>query len=178
MCGGPIAWLSRLQRSISQSTTEAEFVSLNEANSAVWLKRILTELNSSHTEPIEIRCDNQGAIRFVQNPENHQRTKHIEVKFLYVREQQQKWPINVVFVGTKYQLANGLTKGLSRPRLQELWKQLGVTKLVRKILVIWYSYITNIGLRGSIGNGLSNLTSTLIYLQMELVGEPSSCQSE
>jgi hypothetical protein len=63
ICGGPIAWSSRLQRSISQSTTEAEFVSLNEATrGAVWLKRILTELNSSHTEPIEIRCDNQGAI--------------------------------------------------------------------------------------------------------------------
>jgi hypothetical protein len=147
MCGGPIAWSSRLQRSISQSTTEAEFVSLNEATrEAVWLKRILAEFDSSHNEPIEIRCDNQGAIRLVQNPENHQRTKHIEVKFLYVREQQQKRSINVVFVGTKSQLADGLTKGLPRPRLQELWTQLGVTKLVSNLLVIRYSYIGVIGL--------------------------------
>ena len=62
MCGGPVAWSSRLQRSISQSTTEAEFVSLNEATrEAVWLKRILADLDHNLSEPIEIRCDNQGA---------------------------------------------------------------------------------------------------------------------
>jgi hypothetical protein len=96
ICGGPVAWSSRLQRSISQSTTEAEFVSLNEATrEAVWLRRILADLDHNLSDPIEIRCDNQGAIRLVHNPKNHQRTKHIEVKFLYVREQQERGSVNV-----------------------------------------------------------------------------------
>jgi hypothetical protein len=134
MCGGPVAWSSRLQRSISQSTTEAEFVSLNEATrEAVWLKRILNEIDSTYTKPVQIRCDNQGAIRLVHNPENHQRTKHIEVKFLYVREQQQNGSVDVVYVGTKDQLADGLTKGLPRPRFEELWSQLGVIEVVSKL---------------------------------------------
>jgi hypothetical protein len=133
ICGGPVAWSSRLQRSISQSTTEAEFVSLNEATrEAVWLRRILADLDHNLSDPIEIRCDNQGAIRLVHNPENHQRTKHIEVKFLYVREQQERGSVNVVFVGTKNQLADGLTKSLPRPRFEELWTQIGVTELVSK----------------------------------------------
>ena len=98
MCGGLVAWSSRLQRSISQSTTEAEFLSLNEATrEAVWLKLILNEIDSIYIKPVQIRCDNQGAIRLVHNPENHQRTKHIEVKFLYVREQQQNGSVDVVF---------------------------------------------------------------------------------
>jgi hypothetical protein len=93
-----VAWSSRLQRSISQSTTEAEFVSLNEATREAVVeahpekKLTLTTLNLVH------------------NPENHQRTKHIEVKFLY--EQHQNGKVDVIYVGTKDQLADGLTKGL------------------------------------------------------------------
>lgn len=127
MCGGPVAWASRRQSTVAQSTTEAELVSLNEASKeAVWIKRLLEELNGSSIGPVEIRCDNQSTIRLVFNPELHQRTKHIEVKHFYVRELQQKGEINVIFTDTSNQLADSLTKSLPRSKFEELWKKFGL----------------------------------------------------
>ena len=75
------------QECVAQSTTEAELISVNEATrEAVWLKRMLEELEPCSTSQIEIKCDNQSAIRLTNNSELHRRSKHIELKHFYVRK--------------------------------------------------------------------------------------------
>lgn len=127
LSGGPIVWASRRQECVAQSTTEAELISVNEATrEAVWLKRMLEELEPCSTSQIEIKCDNQSAIRLTNNSELHRRSKHIELKHFYVRQEQLKKNVKIVYIDSLNQLADGLTKGLPRPRFEELWSKLGV----------------------------------------------------
>jgi hypothetical protein len=97
---------------------------------AVWLSRILKDIDSKNTKRIPVRFDYQGAILLVHNQENQKGTKHIEVKCLYVRKQQQTRSVDVVYVGTKDQQADGVIIGLPRLRFEELWSQLGVAEFV------------------------------------------------
>ena len=115
------------QECVAQSTTEAELISVNEATrEAVWLKRMLEELEPCSTSQIEIKCDNQSAIRLTNNSELHRRSKHIELKHFYVRQEQLKKNVKIVYIDSLNQVADGLTKGLPRPRFEELWSKLGV----------------------------------------------------
>jgi hypothetical protein len=63
-------------------------MSLNEASrEAVWLSRLMDGVNCQQSKPTPLFCDNQSAIRLASNPELHKKTKQIEVKYRYVREQ-------------------------------------------------------------------------------------------
>ncbi len=86
LCGCSISWTSRLQRCVSLSTTEAEFIAACESTKeAVWLRSLLTEILGVNNGSTPLLCDNEGAIRLVKNPEFHQRTKHIDTKSLHSR---------------------------------------------------------------------------------------------
>ena len=125
--GGPVSWTSRQQTCVALSTTESEFVAANEsAKEAVWLRRLLDELTQREAKPMQLYCDNQSAIRLVKNPEFHQRTKHIEVKYYYIRDQQEKGCINVEYVATEDQLADIFTKPLPGPRFNMLREKIGI----------------------------------------------------
>ena len=124
---GPISWGSTRQTCIAQSTTEAEYVSLNEASrEAVWLRRLMNGINCQQLQPTKLFCDNQSAIRLAVNPELHKKTKHIEVKYHYVREQQQKKEIKIEYVPTNQQTADILTKPLAGATFREMSERLGV----------------------------------------------------
>lgn len=102
---GPISWGSTRQTCIAQSLTETEYVSLNEASrEAVWLHRLMNGINCQQLQPSKLFCDNQSAIWLAGNPELHKKTKHIEVKYNYVREQQQKEKIKIEYVPTNRKL--------------------------------------------------------------------------
>ena len=127
---GPVAWSSRRQPCTATSTTESEFIAACEAaKEAVWLQCILLELGEKKSGPVPVMCDNQSAIRLVRNPEFHQRTKHIDIKFQFVREQQTKGAIDVKYIGTADQRADIFTKSLAAPRFQRLRESIGVKKL-------------------------------------------------
>lgn len=116
--GGAVSWSSKLQRIIALSTTEAEYISLAEATKqSMWLRQLLADLNQNQNA-IQINCDNQGALKIVQNPTNHQRTKHIDVRYHYIREMQQNGIIDVQYLATEKQLADILTKPLPGPRFK------------------------------------------------------------
>ena len=78
-------WNSKKQETVTQSTAEAEYI-LAAVNQAIWLKKILKDLNQEQAEATEIYCDNQSAIAMVKNPVFHRRTKHIKIKYHFVRE--------------------------------------------------------------------------------------------
>ena len=127
--GGPISWASKQQSCTSLSTTEAEFVAASEASKeAIWLMRLVNEILGKETAPISLLCDNQSAIRLVCNPEFHQRTKHIDVKYYFIREQQEGRKISIEYVSTQDQLADIFTKPLPGPRYEDLRERIGVKK--------------------------------------------------
>ena len=125
-CGGPISWQSRKQSSVSLSTAEAEFISLAGAvQEALWLNNLMIYFNDEHP-PIEINVDNQSAISIAKNDQFHKRTKHIDIKFKFVKDSVDKNLIVLKFCGTETMIADFLTKGLTYERLNMLRRLIGV----------------------------------------------------
>lgn len=86
-----MSWKSNLQPVVALSTTEAEFIALSEAvKEVVWLKGLLKDFGHEQQQ-VKIYCDNQSAIYLTKNQQFHNRTKRIDIKFHYVREQIEKW---------------------------------------------------------------------------------------
>ncbi|KAK5840452.1 hypothetical protein PVK06_009353 [Gossypium arboreum] len=83
-------WSSKKQSVVTQSTVEAEYVvAAGAVNQAIWLKKILDDLNLHQEEATGIMCDNQSAVAIAKNPIFHGRTKHFNIKFHFVREIEQ-----------------------------------------------------------------------------------------
>jgi hypothetical protein len=82
-----ISWSSRKQASIAQSTAEAEYIVASVASrEVVWLIKLLSDLFSVELEPTVIHCDNHSCIKLSENPVFHDRSKHIEMRYHYVRD--------------------------------------------------------------------------------------------
>ena len=107
--GSPVSWHSRKQSSTSLSSTESELIAACEtAKGVVYLKKFLSELGIEIVP--EIRIDNLSTIRLVKDKQFHRRTKHIEVRYFYIREQVEEGNLTVAFVPTSQQLADLFTK--------------------------------------------------------------------
>ena len=125
--GGPISWGSQRQRCTSLSTTEAEYIAQSETSKeVVWTRRLLMDLNIIHDGPTPLPCDNHSAIRLVKNPEFRRRSKHIDVRYHFIREQQEGQVINIDFVPSADQLADLFTKPLPNPRFHDLRTKIGI----------------------------------------------------
>lgn len=89
--GGATSWATRKQLTIALSSTETEFMSLVAAvQEAIWLKRSEGEIFLQAPKSIQLFCDNQGAIFLAKNNAYHARSKHIDVKNLFIREKLKK----------------------------------------------------------------------------------------
>ena len=118
---GPVLWLSRKQPCTATSTTESEYVAASlTSKEVVWARRLLTDLGFPQLKPTPLFSDNQSAIRLVQNPEFHKRTKHIDVVYHLIREIQARGDITICYVPTRLQLADILTKALTPDLFQKL----------------------------------------------------------
>jgi hypothetical protein len=131
MAGGPVAWQSAKQKVVALSSCEAEYIAAAAAAcEAVWLARLLAELVGGKVLAPKLKVDNKSAIALMKNPVHHDRSKHIDVKFHFIRECCDRKLIDVEFVGTELQLGDVLTKALGRTRFQELRGRIGMVKLV------------------------------------------------
>ena len=84
--GGAVSWISRMQRCTALSTTKAEYVAASEAcKEALWLSRLVADLGCTNDTPL-LHCDSQSAIQLARNPVFHSKTKHIGVKYHFIRE--------------------------------------------------------------------------------------------
>lgn len=127
--GGPISWGSRSQRATALSTTDAEIYAASEGSrEAIWLKTILSELKIGVGQ-IPIHCDSRCAISIIENPENHQRVKHIDVKYFFIREQQDQGTIILRNVSTENQLADMFTKPLGQKDFEKFRDRIGVKEV-------------------------------------------------
>ncbi|KAF7151361.1 hypothetical protein RHSIM_Rhsim02G0160900 [Rhododendron simsii] len=126
--GNAISWSSRKQRSVSRSSTEAEYRAVGTTTAELlWLQPLLGELGVSITKSPVIYCDNVGATYVCANPVFHSRMKHIAIDFHFVRDLVSKGILTVSHVATADQLADALTKPLSRQRLSLLRSKIGVS---------------------------------------------------
>ena len=125
-----MSWLSKKQAVVALSTSEAEYVALSSAaQEAIWLKRLLIDLNVIHDCPIVIQEDNQGAIAMSKNPVFHGRTKHIDIRYHFIREAVVNGTIELEYCNSENMVADIFTKALSKPRFEKLRACLGLEPL-------------------------------------------------
>jgi hypothetical protein len=127
LAGGPISWSSKKQGEIATSTTHAEYIGQYNATLHLqWLRTFLGESNLYQSPATHIMADNQSAIALSRNPEFHKRTKHFNVKVSPVLDAGE---INIQYVPTKQQAADGLTKPLGPKEFASFRQLIGLTSV-------------------------------------------------
>jgi hypothetical protein len=96
----------------------------------VWVRRLLMEIGCKQKKATPLFCDNQSAISLVFNPEFHQRTKHIRVKFHYILDIKAEKEIDIQYVSTENQLADALTKNVDNQKLSKFKHCIGMYSFV------------------------------------------------
>lgn len=130
MNGGLISWKSCKQTCVALSTAEAEYVALSAAaQEAIWFNQLLDDINCNHDLPITINEDNQAAISIAKNPKDHPKTKHISIKYHFVRDKISNNEITVKYCPTDDMLADIFTKGLTPDRFIMLRSLCGMMSL-------------------------------------------------
>lgn len=127
--GGAITWRSSKQSVVAQSTTESEYIAASDAaKEAAWMKKFITDLNvvPSIRKPIEILCDNTGAIAHAKEPRSHHRSKHILRQFHYIREVVERGDIKIDKVHTDQNLADPFTKPMPTSKHEEHADKIGL----------------------------------------------------
>ncbi|GJR46575.1 retrovirus-related pol polyprotein from transposon TNT 1-94 [Tanacetum coccineum] len=120
---------SKKQDYMALSTAEAEYVSLSACCAQViWMRTQLTDYGF-HFNKIPIYCDSKSAIAISYNPVQHSRTKHIVVRYHFIKEHVEKGTIELFFVKTNYQLADCFTKALPVDRFNYIVRRLGMCSL-------------------------------------------------
>jgi hypothetical protein len=110
-----VSWSSKKQATISRSSTEAEYKAIaNVTIEIIWIKALLKELGVYLHKPPRLWCDNVGPTYLTANPIFNGRTKHVKVDFHFVKEQVTSKAMEVRVISSKDQLADVLTKPLSR----------------------------------------------------------------
>ncbi|KAJ9679813.1 hypothetical protein PVL29_021660 [Vitis rotundifolia] len=129
MAGGAVSWKSVKQTLTASSTMEAEYVACYEACChAIWMRNFISALGvvDSISRPLKLFCDNSAAVAFSKNTRSISRSKHIDVKFYFVKEKVAESLIDIEHMSTKSMLADPLTKGLPIVVFQEHVSQMGL----------------------------------------------------
>ncbi|KAD4385876.1 hypothetical protein E3N88_26045 [Mikania micrantha] len=123
-----ITWRSSKQSVVTQSTTESEYIAASEAaKEAAWIKKFMTDLGvvPSIRKPIEILCDNTGAIAQEKEPRSHHRSKHILRQFHYIREVVERGDIKIDKIHIDQNLADPFTKPMPLSKHEEYVGKIG-----------------------------------------------------
>jgi hypothetical protein len=123
-----ISWSAKRQPTVSLSSCEAEYIGQTQATKeAIWLQGFLKQIHPDLDGGATIIYgDNQGAIALAKNPQFHARTKHIDIQHHFVREKVAEGRIQLKYVPTTQQVADGLTKPLCRDKFQVFRTAVGV----------------------------------------------------
>jgi hypothetical protein len=125
-----VSWNAKKQATVSRSSTEAEYKSLANATAEVmWVQTLLDELGMLQSKTAVLWCDNIGATYLSANPVFHARIKHIEVDYHFVRERVAQKLLDIRFISSGDQVADGFTKSLSTRQLEVFRRNLNLDKL-------------------------------------------------
>ncbi|GJZ33829.1 retrovirus-related pol polyprotein from transposon TNT 1-94 [Tanacetum coccineum] len=118
--GKLMSWSSKKQDCTAMSTAEAEYVSLSACCAQViWMRTQLLDYGYKYNR-IPMYCDSKSAIAISCNPVQHSKTKHIDIRYHFIKEHVEKGTVEIYFVGTEYQLADLFTKALPKERFEYL----------------------------------------------------------
>ncbi|KAG2880370.1 Retrovirus-related Pol polyprotein from transposon TNT 1-94 [Phytophthora cactorum] len=119
--GAPVVFKSKYQRTVALSSVEAEYMALSLCTQEVlWARAMLKDLGHGQVEATQVWEDNQGAIALASSAGYNARTKHVDIRHHFIRENVAKEVIKVDYIGTEDQLADMLTNGLGTKRLKYL----------------------------------------------------------
>ena len=125
-----VSWNARKQSTMYRSSTESEYKAIADATAEVmWLQTLLRELNVNSPRAAKLWCDNMGVKYLSANPVFHARTKHIEVDYHFVRERVAQGLLDIEFISSGDQVADGLTKALSVRLFKNFKNNLNLIKL-------------------------------------------------
>ena len=127
LANAAISWTSCKQKTVAQSTTQAEYMALTDAaNQAVWYRSFLTELGYEVSDPIPLHGDNKGAVDLALNPVTGRQSKHIPIKHHAIRKYIEEEFIELIRTSTNDMLADRLTKPHTCVRLENFVSRLGL----------------------------------------------------
>ena len=125
--GAVFTWSSCRQKTVSNSSCEAEYIALSEASrEALWLRQFLREVHFLKPNPTVLLCDNNGAKALSSDPTHHSRSKHIDVRHHFVRERVDDGSLTIWRVPGHDNVADIFTKALPRPDFTRLRPYLGL----------------------------------------------------
>ena len=126
MGSGVISWFNRNQSCVALSTTKAEYVTVCSASfEAIWLKKLLSELFDLPLDATCIFCDNQSCVKLSENPVFHDRSKHIEIKYHYIRDMVQRGAVKLQYVAIDEKIEDVL----ARVKFEYFRERLGVVQI-------------------------------------------------
>ncbi|GJW57011.1 copia protein [Tanacetum coccineum] len=124
-----VSWSSKKQTSMSISSTEAEYIAMSGCCAQIlWMRSQLSDYGFAYNH-IPLYCDNKSAIALCCNNVQHSRSKHIDIRHHFIREQVEKGVVELYFVRTEYQLADIFTKALPRERFEFILPRLGMKSM-------------------------------------------------
>ena len=126
--GGAVSWQSKLQKCVALSTTEAEYIAVTEAcKETLWMKKFLQELGLKQ-EVYTIYCDSQSAIHLSKNSTYHSRSKHIDVRYHWIRDVLEMKELQLEKVHTNDNGSDMLTKSLPKEKLEACRRRAGLVQ--------------------------------------------------
>jgi hypothetical protein len=121
-----VSWASKKQNSVAMSIAEAEYIVVGHCCvQLLWMRQTLRDYGYKLSK-VPLLCDNESAIRMADNPVEHSRTKHIDIRYHFLRDHQQKGDIKLACVNTQNQLADIFTKPLYEKTFSKLRNELNI----------------------------------------------------
>jgi hypothetical protein len=127
--GEAVSWKSSKKETVVDSTTEAEYIAASKAaKEVVWIKKVVSELGvvPSCSSPIDLYCDNNGAIAQAKEPRSHQKSKHIPRRYHLIREIVNQGDVKICKLHTDLNMADPLTKPLPQAKHEAHVRAMGI----------------------------------------------------
>ncbi|GJV28301.1 hypothetical protein Tco_1384749 [Tanacetum coccineum] len=131
-----VSWSSKKQKSTAISSTEAEYITLSGCCAQILWMRLQQTNYGFKFNKIHLYCDNKSAITLCSNNVQHSTSKHIDVRYHFIKEQVENGVVELYFVRIEYQLVDIFTKALPRERFNLLVNKLGMNRMSLEILKI------------------------------------------